>query len=139
MIRNSMKGGLVVLALAGAASVAFADPAGGPKAFSTLEAGLWEIKGVGSDMSVHKLCVSDMRQLLQPLQIQPMCKQFIAEDAADYVTASFDCAAQGQGRTSVRVETSRLVQIDSQGISGGRPFAARMEGRRVGLCQGALR
>jgi hypothetical protein len=138
MIRN-YGSGLAALALLGAASVAFADPAGGPKALGTLETGLWEIKGVGTDMSSHKLCVSDMRQLLQPVQIQPMCKQFISDDAADHVTASFDCAAQGQGRTSVRVETSRLVQIDSQGISGGRPFAARMEGRRVGACQGALR
>ena len=139
MIRNRVGRACITLALLGGASLALAGPAGGPRALNMLEAGLWEMKGVGGDTTSQRLCISDMRQLLQPVHIQPICKQFIAEDAADHVTASFDCAGQGQGRTAVRVETPRLAQIDSQGITGGRPFAARIEARRVGACQAAAR
>jgi hypothetical protein len=139
MIRSGVGRICIALALTGGASLALAAPATGPRALNALETGLWELKGVGTDTTSQRLCISDMRQLLQPLDIQPICKQFVGEDVADRVTASFDCAAQGQGRTSVRVETPRLAQIESQGIAGGRPFSMRMEARRVGACQAALR
>lgn len=133
-----------MLALLGGASLALAAPASGPmpaspRALGTLQPGLWEMKSVGSDQAAKRLCISDLRQLLQPVDIQPICRQFIAEDGADRVTASFDCAGLGQGRTALRVETPRLIQIESQGIAGGRPYAARIEGRRIGACQAAVR
>jgi hypothetical protein len=51
---------------------------------------------------------------------------------------TYDCAQAGQGRTALRVETARLVQIDSQGVSGGTPFAMTLEARRVGACKTAM-
>jgi hypothetical protein len=106
-----------------------------PAALARIEAGLWELKTVGSPQAPPlRLCVPDRRQLLQPMQGAPICRQFVAEAGADHVTVTYDCAARGQGRTALRVETPRLVQIDSQGISEGQPFAMRLEGRHAGQC-----
>jgi hypothetical protein len=46
----------------------------------------------------------------------------------------YTCRGRGYGRTHIRRETSRLVQIDTQGIADGRPFAFAAEARRVGDC-----
>lgn len=127
-----------MLALIGAGAEAPAQ-APAPAALSPLETGLWEFKEVGGTSPSTRLCVRDLRQLLQPYQPTPVCKQFTSENAGDHAAVSYDCAARGQGRTSLRVETARLVQIDSQGISGGRPFAVRYEARRVGACVAAFR
>ena len=41
---------------------------------------------------------------------------------------------RGYGRTSIRLETDRLVQIRTQGIADGLPFEYSAEARRVGDC-----
>ena len=41
----------------------------------------------------------------------------------------------GYGRTNLRREISRLVQIESQGIVDGLPFQFAAEARRVGACR----
>jgi hypothetical protein len=46
----------------------------------------------------------------------------------------YTCPGAGHGRTTVRVETPRLVQIESQGMARNEPFAIRLEGRRTGNC-----
>jgi hypothetical protein len=48
---------------------------------------------------------------------------------------SYQCIGAGKGRTDIRVETPRLVQIDAQGIADGAPFALSLEGRRTGDCR----
>ena len=40
----------------------------------------------------------------------------------------------GYGRTHIRKETNALVQIDSQGIAGGKPFQFTAEARQTGRC-----
>ena len=40
----------------------------------------------------------------------------------------------GYGLTRIRYETPRLIQLDSQGVANGLPFAFAAEGRRVGNC-----
>ncbi len=40
----------------------------------------------------------------------------------------------GSGRTTIRVETPRLVQIETQGIADQSPFAFSAEARRIGTC-----
>jgi hypothetical protein len=50
------------------------------------------------------------------------------------VTVSYVCPGMGRGRTLLRVETPRLVQIDSQGLANGAPFALRAVARKVGPC-----
>ena len=63
------------------------------------------------------------------------CSRFVVEDAADKVTVQYTCKGNGYGRTSIRRETSTLVQIESQGIQGGLPFQFKAEARRTGACR----
>ncbi|HWV11659.1 MAG TPA: hypothetical protein VN110_00015, partial [Sphingobium sp.] len=62
------------------------------------------------------------------------CKRLTVDEAAKRLVVSYECGAAGTGRTNLRIETARLVQIQSQGIAGGAPFSFSMEGRRVGAC-----
>ena len=102
-----------------------------------LEHGEWELKERGSTGVPRRLCIGDPSQLLQPYHPGRQCKRFVLENSAQNVAVTYDCAQAGQGRTALRVETARLVQIDSQGISGGAPFAMTLEGRRIGACKTA--
>lgn len=138
MMRMSQAAGLAALVLLGAGVEAPAQ-APAPAALAPLEPGLWEFRDIDRAGQPVRLCVTDLRELFQPLQPTPLCKHFVAEDEDDHAAVAYDCAARGQGRTSLRVETARLVQIDSQGIAGGRPFAVRYEARRLGACVAASR
>lgn len=117
-----------------AASGRLAASAPLPRAVSTLELGLWELRSSQPGSPPTKLCVRDVRQLFQPHHPAQQCHQFVSQDAADHVAVSYDCGQHGQGRTDLRVETSRLIQIDTQGVADGRPFEQRLEGRRIGTC-----
>lgn len=124
---------LTAAALCGLAPVAaLAAQGDGLDALDRLERGEWELRERGS--VVKRLCVGDPVQLLQPRHAGQMCRRFVLEDSPDRVSISYDCARGGQGRTALRVETARLVQIDSQGVAEGAPFAMLIEGRRVGAC-----
>lgn len=105
------------------------------EALSGLEQGEWELKEHGGASAPRRLCIGDAAQLLQPHHPGRQCKRFVLENSAQRVAVTYDCARAGQGRTALRVETARLVQIDSQGVSGGAPFAMTIEGRRVGACR----
>ena len=58
----------------------------------------------------------------------------VVEDGARDVTVQYTCRGNGYGRTHIRKETGTLVQIDSQGISGGKPFQFTAEARQTGRC-----
>lgn len=117
---------------ADAGAVAAAAPA--PQALQALETGEWELRGRGEGAETRKLCVSDLRQLLQVQHGRTLCRSFTISDNAHAVTVTYDCAAAGNGRTDLRVETTRLVQIRSQGVADGAPFSFAAEGRRIGDC-----
>lgn len=117
---------------AGWAGAAIAPPP--MAALRTLETGEWELRGRGEGAETQKLCVTDLRQLLQVRHGRTLCRSFVISDAAQAATVTYDCAAAGNGRTELRVETTRLVQISSQGVAQGAPFAFVAEGRRIGSC-----
>ncbi len=104
-------------------------------ALTGLERGDWELKERGGTGAPRHICIGNAEQLLQPLHADRQCKRFVLENSPQRAAITYDCAQAGQGRTALRVETARLVQIDSQGVSGGTPFAVTMEGRRVGACR----
>ncbi|WP_298400193.1 hypothetical protein [Sphingobium sp.] len=105
-----------------------------PAALRTLEPGEWELRGRGEGAETQKLCVTDLRQLLQVRHGRTLCHSFTVSDSPNAVSVTYDCAAAGTGRTDLRIETTRLVQIRSQGVADGAPFAFAAEGRRVGAC-----
>lgn len=120
------------LACPAGAAVAQADDYG---ALTALERGEWELVERGAAGTARRICLGDPAQLLQPRHPGRQCKRFVLENSARRVAVTYDCAHAGQGRTALRVETGRLVQIDSQGVSDGSPFAMAIEGRRVGACR----
>lgn len=123
---------LTMASWAGSAAIAVVAP--GPVALRTLETGEWELRGRGEGAETRKLCVTDLRQLLQLQHHQALCRSLTLSDSPQAISVSYDCAAAGNGRTDLRIETARLVQIRSQGIADGAPFAFAAEGRRIGAC-----
>ena len=112
----------VAIALIGAASAAHGVEKSGrdapsAQALRALDTGQWEVRERGEDAHARRICVSDLRH------------------GAKAVSITYDCAAAGNGRTDLRVETDRLVQIRSQGVADGAPFAFDAEARRLGPCK----
>jgi hypothetical protein len=129
---------LKALALAAAIAAGFAAPAAGQRQplamLDQIEGGRWELRPRGSGAEVEQLCVRDGRRLIQLRHKAASCERLIVSDAASEVTVQYTCRGHGYGRTRIRRETGRLVQIESQGIADGLPFAFSAEARRVGEC-----
>jgi hypothetical protein len=65
---------------------------------------------------------------------QSGCTQYVVQDDPDEVTVQYTCRGDGYGRTSIRRESSSLVQIRSQGTQARTPFTIEGEARRTGPC-----
>lgn len=100
---------------------------------SALEDGQWEIRFRDGRES-RRLCVRSGTELIQLQHSGPACSRFIVDDGAREVTVQYTCKGNGYGRTNIRRESATLVQIDSQGIAAGLPFAFTAEARRTGNC-----
>ncbi|WP_242125249.1 hypothetical protein [Sphingobium sp. Sx8-8] len=105
-----------------------------PRLAKGLEPGEWELRERGGDGDVRRLCMSDFRQFLQIRHARASCRTFIVSETPTRHVVTYECGAAGNGRTDLRVETARLVQIRSQGIAEGAPFEFAMEGRWIGAC-----
>ncbi len=103
-------------------------------ALDSLEPGEWELRSRDPSDAPIRLCAADLRQLLQPRHPGASCSRLVLEDGAKRTVVTYDCVGSGRGRTSLRVETARLAQIDTQGVADGSPFALVAEARRVGVC-----
>jgi len=101
--------------------------------FDRVDPGLWEIR-VRDTGSVQRVCLDDARRLIQLRHPDLPCRQFVVEDEARTATVQYVCNGQGTGRTQVRFESPRLLQISSQGIASKTPFDFSAEARRVGTC-----
>ena len=106
-----------------------------PKELAVLEPGEWSLMDRDSGTVVRRLCLGDKRQLLQLRHHRIHCSRFVVTDAGRQVSVTNDCAAAGNERTDIRIETPRLFQLQSQGIENGVPFAMTIEGRRLRACR----
>ena len=115
--------------------LAFAWPAATqqPGPLAQVERGQWQLRGAGGE-AAGTVCLGDPLLLAQPQHgPQPCTREILGYDLHS-VTVAYVCPGMGRGRTLLRVETPRLVQIDSQGLDRGTPFALRAEARRTGPC-----
>lgn len=102
---------------------------------NTLERGQWQLRDRDDANSpVRNICLGDARVFLQLRHERAQCSRYVIEDEARSVTVHYTCPGAGHGRTTIRKETSRLVQIDTQGIANGSPFSLAYEARRTGPC-----
>jgi hypothetical protein len=122
----------MLIAAQPAASIALSGPLKG------LEPGEWELRERGAEADRgerRRLCLADLRQLIQIRHARNSCKRLTVDETPDRLSVSYNCGGAGGGRTDLRIETSRLVQIRSQGVAQGAPFSFEMEGRRLGACR----
>jgi hypothetical protein len=110
------------------------DPAASLSALNAIQPGQWALRARNGTGTVRTLCLGDTRQLLQIRHSGAACTRFIIGNDASQAVVAYSCPGMGNGRTTVRVETPRLIQIDSQGIANNEPFDLTLEGRRVGEC-----
>ena len=114
------------------------QPSGGAYPMLTrLEAGQWELRGGSGNARIAAICLGNPILLTQPRHGGAPCTRDVVAADSDSMTVNYSCPGLGRGRTTIRIETPRLVQIDSQGLDHGRPFVLRAEARRVGQCAGA--
>jgi len=101
-------------------------------ALNAIEHGQWQLRE--TDGGTSKLCVTNPATLLQLRHPGAQCTQVVVENSREVATIHYTCPGRGYGRTTISVETSKLVRIDTQGIVDGAPFASEFEGRKVGVC-----
>jgi hypothetical protein len=132
---SRLKPGL--LAAAGAVLLATPSVAQAPSAaLASLQAGLWQLRSIGgsSREPARSICVRNPSQFLQLQHANRRCSRRVLSDSARETSIRYECAGVGWGQTTVRVETPRLAQIDTQGVDGGSPFHHAYEARRTGDC-----
>jgi len=98
-----------------------------------LESGQWELRGAGNGR-IASICLGNPILLTQPQHGAAACARDVVAADADSLTVSYTCPGAGRGRTTIRFETPRLVQIESQGLDRGTPFALRAQARRIAPC-----
>ena len=101
-------------------------------ALGKIERGQWQLKEEGG--GAQKLCLGNPAALLQLRHAGIACSQVVIENSASVATVHYTCPGHGYGRTTVRVETSKLVTVETTGIVDGAPFSAELEGRKLGAC-----
>lgn len=99
-----------------------------------LEKGQWQLKERGAPGVLETVCLGDARRLIQIYHPRSTCSRYVIDDGAASVTVHYTCPGAGHGRTTIRSETNRLVQIDTQGIANGAPFSQSIEARKLGNC-----
>ncbi|MFN3620757.1 DUF3617 domain-containing protein [Sphingorhabdus sp.] len=100
----------------------------------TLERGLWQLRPTGGGAPTTKICLGKPEVLTQIQHSGLVCEQYVVRSNANSVTVSYTCKGQGQGLTTIRKESNRIIHIQSQGIRNNSPFSLSVEGRRIGTC-----
>lgn len=99
-----------------------------------LDPGRWEVRSREPGELPQRMCLAGGQRLIQLRHPDLACERFVIQDSLNEVVVQYTCKGRGYGRTHIRRETGRLVQIDSRGIANGLPFEFSAEGRRIGDC-----
>jgi len=106
-----------------------------PSVLGRLRAGGWELRMRDGSDAPKRMCLRDGRRLIQLRHPGQRCSRMVVEDTPEQITVQYTCPGRGYGRTQIRFESESLVQIESQGIAEGLPFAFAGEVRRIGSCR----
>lgn len=124
--------GAILLSLT-SATFAFA-PVNDLSLLNTLERGQWNLRPAGVGSQSTKICLGNPKVLTQIQHSGVACERYVIRSTANSVTVSYTCKGQGQGLTTIRKESNRIVHIQSQGIHNNAPFSFSVEGRKTGPC-----
>jgi hypothetical protein len=128
---RALVGALVLLAATASVAVA---PTNGLALLDTLERGMWQLRATGGEEPPTKICLGKPENLLQIRHSGLACEQYVVRSTENSVTVSYTCKGQGQGLTTIRKESNRIIHIQSQGIRDNAPFSFSVEGRKTGTC-----
>jgi hypothetical protein len=103
-------------------------------ALQVIQPGQWALRSRSDPAQSRSLCLGDPVLLFQLRHGGASCSRFVVANDPRGATVQYRCPGAGNGRTTIKVETPRLIQIDSQGIANNEPFMIEFEGRRVGEC-----
>ena len=127
--------GVTLFAAQAAAAASVAPSAVPVSALGGIRPGSWRIRTLGSGGPARqRLCVADAAGLIQVRHGPIACTRFVIADNARDATVHYSCPGAGWGRTSLRIDSDLLVQIETQGIADNAPFAFKAEARRTGSC-----
>lgn len=126
------RGALGLAGLAAVAAPVFAFVLPDLEALSKLERGRWQLSD--TEGVARSVCLRDPAALVQLEHEGLSCGQEVVASEASAATVQYSCPGRGFGHTSIRVETPRLARIETQGLADGKPFAYRVEARKVGSC-----
>lgn len=96
--------------------------------------GLWEVSRSATGTNAERRCVRSASALAQWEHRSARCNSTVLSSSASESVISYTCRGGGFGRSHIRVITPRTLRIETQGISGGYPFAYVLHARRVGDC-----
>lgn len=121
------------------AAAGFAQPARGPAipALAMIERGQWVFRPIDGGPAARNVCLSDPATLMSLRHRGQGCSRYVIENEPTRATVHYTCPGAGHGRTTIRVETPRLIRLDTQGIADDSPFDLSFEGRRTGACSAA--
>lgn len=138
MNRKLKLGGLaILLAMAGGTASRAMDQGGQLDLLQSIERGMWQLRAIGggsSGAAANQMCVADPKQLVQIQHGATPCSQYVVRSTPNTVTISYSCRGAGQGLTTIRRESGKLIHIQSQGIRNSAPFSFSVEGRKAGAC-----
>jgi hypothetical protein len=103
-------------------------------AIAKLQPGQWALTVRDDPAESRSICIADPHALLQIEHSRASCSRFVIANSLREATVHYTCPGRGHGRTTVRTETPRLAQIETQGIVSGAPFSMVFEARRTGDC-----
>lgn len=103
-------------------------------AVDQLNKGGWTLTVRDGRLPDRKICLGDPKMLLQVEHGNANCSYYVIANTPDRLRVSYKCGSLGNGVTEVRRESNSLVQVESQGIVNGSPFAFNAEARHSGAC-----
>jgi hypothetical protein len=124
--------GAILLALT-STSLALAN-ANDLSLLNTLERGQWTFRATGAEAPLTKICLGNPEVLTQIEHSGITCERYVVRSTVNAVTVSYTCQGHGQGLTTIRKESNRIIHIQSQGIRNNAPFSFSVEGRKTGPC-----
>ena len=122
----------------GAAVAGLAVPAGAAAVhyglLDTAKPGRWSLHQPGESDGRRSMCVPQGRALAYVAHRSNGCRVVHARARRPQeIELSYICPGV-QGMSRIRLESDRLVHIETQGIAGGAPFHESLEARWSGAC-----
>jgi hypothetical protein len=127
------RGALGLAGILAAAMPVYALAVAGLPPLAKLERGRWLLRNV-DEKAERAICVADPVTFIRLEHQGAACGYETLRSDAAGATVRYTCPGRGFGLTQVRIEHSRLASIETQGLSGGRPFAYKVQARKIGAC-----